>query len=107
MKLNLLGDVAELTRQLCDIESVSGNEAQIADAIEQSLKPFTHLSVVRDGNAVVASTSLGREKKVVIAGHIDTVPVANNLPTKLMSFEREQVIWGLSLIHISEPTRPY
>ena len=94
MKLNLLGDVAELTRQLCDIESVSGNEAQIADAIEQSLKPFSHLSVVRDGNAVVASTKLGRAKQVVIAGHIDTVPVANNLPTKLMSFEREQVIWG-------------
>jgi succinyl-diaminopimelate desuccinylase len=94
MKLNLLGDVAELTRQLCDIESVSGNEAQIADAIEQALAPFSHLSVVRDGNAIVASTKLGRAKQVVIAGHIDTVPVAENLPTKLMSFEREQVIWG-------------
>jgi succinyl-diaminopimelate desuccinylase len=94
MKLNLLGDVAELTRQLCDIESVSGNEAQIADAIEQALAPCSHLSVVRDGNAIVASTSLGRAKQVVIAGHIDTVPVAENLPTKLMSFEREQVIWG-------------
>jgi succinyl-diaminopimelate desuccinylase len=33
-------------------------------------------------------------KQVVIAGHIDTVPVADNLPSKLMSFEREQVIWG-------------
>ena len=94
MKLNLLGDVAELTRQLCDIESVSGNEAQIADAIEQALALCSHLSVVRDGNAIVASTSLGRAKQVVIAGHIDTVPVAENLPTKLMSFEREQVIWG-------------
>ena len=39
MKLNLLGDVAELTRQLVDIESVSGHEAEIADAIEQALKP--------------------------------------------------------------------
>jgi succinyl-diaminopimelate desuccinylase len=94
MKLNLLGDVAELTRQLVDIESVSGNEAEIADAIEQALTPLSHLSLTRDGNAVVAKTSLGRSQKVVIAGHIDTVPVADNWPSKLMSFEREQVIWG-------------
>jgi succinyl-diaminopimelate desuccinylase len=94
MKLNLLGDVAELTRQLVDIESVSGNEAEIADAIEQALKPLSHLSLTRDGNAIVAKTNLGRAQQVVIAGHIDTVPVADNLPSKLMSFEREQVIWG-------------
>jgi succinyl-diaminopimelate desuccinylase len=94
MKLNLLGDVAELTRQLVDIESVSGNEAEIADAIEQALKQLSHLSLTRDGNAIVATTSLGRSQRVVIAGHIDTVPVADNLPSKLMSFEREQVIWG-------------
>ena len=94
MKLNLLGDVAELTRALVDIESVSGNEGQIADAIEQALEPFSHLSLTRDGNAIVAKTNLGRAQQVVIAGHIDTVPVAENLPSKLMSFEREQVIWG-------------
>ena len=94
MKLNLLGDVAELTRQLVDIQSVSGNEAEIADAIEQALKPLSHLSLTRDGNAIVAKASLGRSQQVVIAGHIDTVPVADNLPSKLMSFEREQVIWG-------------
>jgi succinyl-diaminopimelate desuccinylase len=94
MKLNLAGDVAELTRELVDIESVSGNEGQIADAIEQALSAYPHLSITRDGNAIVAKTNLGLAKQVVIAGHIDTVPVADNLPSKLMSFEREQVIWG-------------
>ena len=94
MKLNLSGDVAELTRELVDIESVSGNEGQIADAIEQALASYSHLSITRDGNAVVAKTNLGLAKQVIIAGHIDTVPVADNLPSKLMSFEREQVIWG-------------
>lgn len=92
--LNLNSDVSELTRELCDIESVSGNEREIADAIESALRSFSHLGVVRDGDAIVASTNLGRTKRVIIAGHIDTVPVADNLPTKLMSFEREQVIWG-------------
>ncbi len=56
--LNLNSDVAELTRELCDIESVSGNEREIADAIESALKLSSHLSVVRDGDAVVASTNL-------------------------------------------------
>lgn len=94
VKLNLLGDVAELTRDLCDIESVSGNETEIADAIEQALASYPHLEITRDENAIVAKTNLGRSQTVVIAGHIDTVPVADNLPSKLMAFEREQVIWG-------------
>jgi len=92
--LNLNSDVAQLTRELCDIESVSGNEREIADAIESSLSTLSHLRVVRDGDAVVATTNIGRSRKVIIAGHLDTVPVAGNLPSKLMSFEREQVIWG-------------
>jgi succinyl-diaminopimelate desuccinylase len=49
--------------------------------------------VVRDGNAIVASTNQGLDR-VLIAGHIDTVPVASNLPTQLHHFEREQVIVG-------------
>ena len=70
----------ELTRQLCDIESVSGNEGGIADAIEAALAGAHHLEVTRDADAIVARTTLGREKRVVIAGHIDTVPVNANLP---------------------------
>ncbi len=87
-------NLVELTMAICDIESVSGNEAALADEVEKLLSGYSHLSVVRDGNAVVASTNLGLGSRVVIAGHIDTVPVANNLPTQLHHFEREQVIVG-------------
>ena len=80
VNLNLHGDVVELTRVICDIESVSGNEAALADAIETALGQLPHLTVLRDGDAVVAKTNLGRSNRVVIAGHIDTVPVADNLP---------------------------
>jgi succinyl-diaminopimelate desuccinylase len=79
---------------ICDIESVSGNEKALADAIESALSEFSHLEVIRDGDAIVARTNLGRNKRVVIAGHIDTVPVAENLPVKFLQFEREQVLWG-------------
>lgn len=87
-------NLVELTMAICDIESVSGNEAALADEVEKLLTQSKHLSVVRDGNAVVASTKLGLGSRVVIAGHIDTVPIANNLPTQLHHFEREQVIVG-------------
>lgn len=77
--------VIELTRQLCDIESVSGQERALADAIQACLDEAAHLEVIRDGDAIVARTHLGRDRRVVIAGHIDTVPVNENLPTQLES----------------------
>jgi succinyl-diaminopimelate desuccinylase len=72
----------ELTAQIVDIESVSGGEKPLADAIEAALRRLPHLTVHRDGNAVVARTALGAGRRVVLAGHIDTVPVAANLPSR-------------------------
>ncbi len=94
MALEISTNLTELTMAVCNIESVSGNESQLADAVEHALAAYSHLEIIRDGNAVVAKTNLGREQRVVIAGHLDTVPVANNLPTTLHHFEREQVIIG-------------
>jgi succinyl-diaminopimelate desuccinylase len=93
-RLSKITDLTELTIAICDIESVSGNEKALADEIEAALSQANHLTLTRDGDAIVASTNLGREKRVILAGHIDTVPVAGNLPSKLMHFEREQVIFG-------------
>jgi succinyl-diaminopimelate desuccinylase len=92
--LNLEGDIVELTRAICDIESVSGNEKELADAIESALSKYSHLEIIRDGDAIIARTNFGHATRVVIAGHIDTVPVAGNLPVKLLPMEREQVLWG-------------
>jgi succinyl-diaminopimelate desuccinylase len=78
--LDLTGDVVDLTRIICDIPSVSGDEKALADAVERALRAYPHLEVLRDGDAVVARTSLGRDTRVVIAGHLDTVPIAGNLP---------------------------
>jgi succinyl-diaminopimelate desuccinylase len=80
--LDLASDGAELTATLVDMESVSGTETALAAAIERALLGLSHLSVHRDGNALVARTSLGRPERVILAGHIDTVPVAGNLPSR-------------------------
>jgi succinyl-diaminopimelate desuccinylase len=80
--LDLTADAVDLTVQLVDIESVSRNEQAIADAVETALCELGHLSVTRHGNTVVARTELGRGERVVIAGHLDTVPVNDNLPAR-------------------------
>jgi succinyl-diaminopimelate desuccinylase len=92
--LDLSVSSIELTRQICDVESVSGDEAPLADAIEAALAGLSHLEVFRDGDAIVASTSLGRERRVVIAGHIDTVPINKNLPTRYETREGTDYLWG-------------
>lgn len=82
-KLDLAGDPVNLTATLVDIPSVSGEEAELAATVEVALREQAgHLSVTRSGNTVLARTSLGRPSRVVLAGHLDTVPVNGNLPVR-------------------------
>ncbi len=68
----------ESTARLVGIASVSRDERAIADHVEEFLRAITHLEVVRIDNNVVARTTLGRSTRVVLAGHLDTVPPAGN-----------------------------
>ncbi|HET6627400.1 MAG TPA: succinyl-diaminopimelate desuccinylase [Nocardioidaceae bacterium] len=81
-QLDLRLDTVTLTEHLVDIESVSGNEQAVADAVESALRGLAHLEVSRFGNTVVARTDQGHSERVVIAGHLDTVPVNDNLPVR-------------------------
>ena len=81
--IDLTSDVVTLTAALVDIASESLSEQEIADAVEQALGRLEHLELVRDGHTIVARTSLGRGERVVIAGHLDTVPANANFPSRL------------------------
>ncbi|MGH8861752.1 MAG: succinyl-diaminopimelate desuccinylase [Jatrophihabitantaceae bacterium] len=81
--LDLGADVVTLTAALVDVESVSQDEAVLAGLVETALRACPALEVERDGNVVVARTTLGRERRVVLAGHLDTVPLAANLPSRI------------------------
>src|SRR5699024_6827343 len=106
-----LDDPAELTGRLCAIESVSGHETALADAVVEVLEtisagPGPDLEILRDGDTIVARTNLGRAERIVVAGHLDTVPVEQNLPpvrtilppARTMmtgqAFPADEVIWG-------------
>lgn len=89
--LDLTQDAAALTAQLVDFPSPSGSEKALADAIETALRGLAHLRVDRHGNNVVARTDLGRAERVILAGHIDTVPIADNVPSRL---DEDGVLWG-------------
>ncbi|HEU4757833.1 MAG TPA: M20/M25/M40 family metallo-hydrolase, partial [Agromyces sp.] len=92
--LDLSADVVAITQAICDIPSVSGDEGVLADLIVDALADAAHLEVIRDGDTIVARTNLGRERRVVIAGHLDTVPINDNLPTQFEEVDGRRVLWG-------------
>jgi succinyl-diaminopimelate desuccinylase len=94
MPLDLTASSPDITRAICDIPSVSDDERSLADAIEAAIAPLPHLEVHRDGDTIVARTQLGRTQRVVIAGHIDTVPINDNVPTRDIEIDGESFVWG-------------
>jgi succinyl-diaminopimelate desuccinylase len=87
---DVLVDPVVLTRTLVDIESVSRDEKVIADCVEDVLRQAPHLHTERYGNTVMARTDLGREQRVVLAGHLDTVPLNDNFPSTVV----DDLIYG-------------
>ncbi|WP_236968761.1 succinyl-diaminopimelate desuccinylase [Microbacterium aurantiacum] len=92
--LDLTQSSVDLTRVICDIPSVSGEETTLADLIHEAVSALEHLEVYRDGDTIVARTHLGRDRRVAIAGHIDTVPINGNVPTQDRVVDGQQVLWG-------------
>lgn len=92
--IDLSASTIDVAQALCDIRSESGDEAVIADAIERVLSAYPHLSLTRDGNALVAATTAGRDRRIAIAGHIDTVPINGNVPSWFEQRDGEQWLVG-------------
>ena len=74
-----------LLGQIMAVYSVSDAEGPLTDRVERFLKRYPHLQVHRDGDTIVASTDLGRKNRVILAGHLDTVPVLDNFPPKWLA----------------------
>ncbi|HWG72808.1 MAG TPA: succinyl-diaminopimelate desuccinylase [Acidimicrobiales bacterium] len=90
-------DLLAATAELIAIASVSHDEAAIADHVDERLRAVPWLSVERVGANVVARTHLGRPQRLVLAGHLDTVPPAESVPGGATSRPRldGDTLWGL------------
>lgn len=87
----MCGDPVALTAALVDIPSESRHEKRIADEIEAALREqAAGFEIIRNGDAVLARTNLGRPSRVLLAGHTDTVPAADNVPGRL----EDGQLWG-------------
>lgn len=67
-------EVAERAARYVSIPSVSRDERALADEVERELRAARHLEVRRIGDNVVARTRGEAASRVVVAGHLDTVP---------------------------------
>ena len=101
MELSLIDAPVTLTTELIDIESPSHHEAKIADVIEAALRDLEagstgnagNVSVERFGNTLVARTHFAKAQRVVLAGHVDTVPLADNTPHHFEDTPRPCAVW--------------
>jgi len=84
-------DLLALAAELVAIPSVSHHEAALADHVEALLRSGAHLEVTRLEDTVVARTRLGRARRVVLAGHLDTVPAVGEAGARVEG----DVVWGL------------
>jgi succinyl-diaminopimelate desuccinylase len=87
-------DLLALTAELVAISSVSHHEAALADRVEADLRGAGHLEVVRVEDTVVARTRLGRARRLVLAGHLDTVPPFDDAAPRLDG----DTVWGLGAV---------
>lgn len=87
MEPDLLGRTAELVA----IPSESFAEAAITEVLEERLRALPHLEVTRVGDNLVARTTLGRDVRVILAGHSDTVPANGNAAPRVDG----DVLWGV------------
>ncbi len=84
-------DLLARTAALVDIASPSLDEAGFADHVEQRLRAVSWLTVERVGDNVVARTDLGRDQRVLLVGHLDTVPANGNEVARIEG----DTLWGL------------
>jgi succinyl-diaminopimelate desuccinylase len=94
--IDLHADPIALTAALVDIPSVSRDEAAITDVVERALREqTTGFEILRHGNVVLARTQRGLPTRVILAGHLDTVPIADNVPGRFeVSPVGERVLYG-------------
>src|SRR5688500_5559058 len=84
-------DLLERTAELVAVASVSLDEARLADLVEAELRAIDGLTVERVDDNVVARTTLGHPTRLVLAGHLDTVPANGNAEPRIDG----DTLWGL------------
>jgi succinyl-diaminopimelate desuccinylase len=87
-------DLLARATRLVAIPSVSRAEQDLADVVEQELRSRTGLDVQRIGDSVVARSSGGHPTRILLAGHLDTVPPSGNQVPRVDG----DTLWGVGAV---------
>lgn len=101
-------DPIDLTVALVEIASVSHNEKLLADTLEAALRSIPDVEVLRHQNSLVARTQRGLGSRVILAGHIDTVPIADNVPcVRGVNSSGEDTLFGCGTVDMKSGLAVY
>ena len=101
-------DPVSLTAALVDVPSVSHEERPLADMLERALRLIPGVEVLRHENSLVARTQRGLPQRVVLAGHIDTVPIAENVPcVRGVNDQGEDTLFGCGTVDMKSGLAVY
>lgn len=108
-KLDLTVDPVQLTADFVDVYSESHHEKELAGLLEPALRAIENVQVDRRGNTLVARTNRGLGDRIVLAGHIDTVPPADNVPSRRGADPAtgEDTIFGLGSVDMKSGAACY
>lgn len=88
--LDLSKNLVDLLKDLIAIESETGNEKELCDILYKTLEPVNG-ELVRVQDSIVLHLNFGKEKRVALVGHIDTVPVASS---SIIPQIKDGELWG-------------
>ena len=84
-------DLLSLTAELVGWPSVSFEEREFVNWLEGELRSLDHLELTRVGDNLIARTDLGRDSRLILAGHTDTVPANGNAEPRIEG----DTLWGV------------
>ncbi len=88
--MDLKGTLVDILCDLIGIESVTDNEKELCDILEKTLSAYSG-ELIRKDNSLVLHLDSGKDSRIALCGHIDTVPIGDSSTKAIV---KDGFVWG-------------